>query len=172
MQNFSNIDMDRITNNIWLGNISSAKSINNLKKLEISKILTVIENVAPNYKREDNFWQKIVKVADSPDQNIIRYFGECIGFIEGDENVLVHCMGGSSRSPTIVIAYIMWRYMLPFNEAFEFVNSKRPYIFPNDGFKEQLKIFEALLIENEYDLSRIDFNSLHWDYNLCKYYMQ
>ena len=38
--------------------------------------------------------------------------------------------------------------------------------------KKQLKIFEALLIENDYDLSRIDFKNLHWDYNLCKYYIQ
>ena len=172
MQYFSNIDMDRITNNIWIGNFASAKSINHLKKLGISKILTVIENAAPKYSREDNLWQYIVKVADSPQQNIIQYFGECIGFIEGKENTLVHCMGGSSRSPTIVLAYIMWRYKLPFNEAFEFVNSKRPFIIPNDGFKEQLKIFESLLIENNYDLSRIDFRNIFWDYNIYKYCLQ
>ena len=65
----------------------------------------------------------------------------------------------------------MWKYRLPFNEAFEFVNSKRPYIIPNDGFIEQLKIFEQLLIENDYDLTRIDFKNIFWDYNIYKYYL-
>ena len=172
MDYFSTIDMDKITNNIWLGNIASAKSIINIKSLGISKILSVLENEAPKYNREDNLWQYIIKVEDSPQQNIIQYFGESIGFIEGDDNILIHCMGGSSRSPTIVLAYIMWKFRLPFNEAFEFVNSKRPYIIPNDGFKEQLKIFEQLLIENNYDLTRIDFKNIFWDYNIYKYYLQ
>ena len=44
-------------------------------------------------------------------------------FINGEENILVHCMGGTSRSPTFVIAYIMWKYNLPYKKAFELVNS-------------------------------------------------
>ena len=162
MIDFSEIDMDKITNNIWIGNIASANNINNLKSLGIKKILTVMENNPPKYNKEDDLIQRIIKVEDSPDQNVIKYFGECINFLNGEENALVHCMGGSSRSPTFVIAYIMWKYMLPFNDAFEFVKKKRIYIFPNDGFKEQLKIFELLLIENNYDLDKINLSNIIW----------
>ena len=40
-------------------------------------------------------------------------------FIEGNNKILIHCMGGCSRSPSIVIAYIMWKYQLSFNESFK-----------------------------------------------------
>ena len=171
MEGFTEIDMDKITNNIWIGNIASAKNIDNLKRLGIQKVLSVMENNAPKYRWEDNITQGIVKVADSPDQNVIKYLGNCIKFINGDENVLVHCMGGSSRSPTFVIAYIMWKYMLSYKDAFEFVNRKRPFIFPNSGFKQQLKMFETLLIVNDYDLNRIDFENIFWPDKVYDYYL-
>ena len=172
MEGFTEIDMDKITNNIWIGNLGSALSVNNLKKLGITKTLAVMENTAPKYKNEDSIKQKIVKVADSPEQNVIQYFGECISFIDGKENILVHCMGGASRSPTFVIAYIMWKYTLSYNNALELVNQKRPFIFPNDGFKEQLKLFETLLIQNNYDLDRIDFKNIFWPNKVYNYYFK
>ena len=36
---------------------------------------------------------------------------------------------------------------------------------PNIGFKKQLKIFEELLILNNYDLNKIDFKNIKWEYN-------
>ena len=80
--------------------------------------------------------------------------------MEGNEKILVNCMIGSSRSATIVIAYIMWKQKMKYEDAFNFVKSKRKIINPNYGFKEQLKIFEDLLIKVDYDLNKIDFNSL------------
>lgn len=171
MQDFKEKDMDKITNNIWLGNISSATNIKNLKRLGIKKVLSILENPVPKYTREDNIKHGILKVVDSPEQNVIQYFGNCLRFMNGEENILVHCMGGCSRSPTIVIAYIMWKYMLSYNKAFEFVNRKRPFIFPNNGFKEQLKLFETLLIKNNYDLNRINFNHIFWSDKVYNYYL-
>ena len=170
MLDFTDTDMDKITDKIYVGNIGAAKDTNNLKKEGIKKILSVMEKYAPNYKREDNLIQKIIEVADCPEENIIKYFGECLAFIEGNQKVLIHCMGGSSRSPSIAIAYIMWKYKLPFNASFNFVNSKRPYIFPNAGFINQLQIFEYLLKKYSYDIARIDFGNIKLKRNLIKDY--
>ena len=47
-----------------------------------------------------------------------------------------------------------------YKDAFSFVKSRRPKINPNDGFVKQLKVFEYLLKKNDFDLNKIDFNSI------------
>ena len=49
---------------------------------------------------------------------------------------------------------------MKYEEAYNYVKSKRKRIGPNSGFKEQLKIFENLLIQNNYDISKIGFNNI------------
>ena len=147
--------MDHIIDNVWLGNIDGAINIDNLKCEGITKILSVTDVGAPQYKKEDNFIHKIIKVIDVPNQNIIKFFGEGISFIIGNEKVLVHCMSGASRSASIVIAYLMWSHRMSYQDALNFVVRKRWCVLPNSGFRFQLKQFEKLLNENNYDLSLI-----------------
>ena len=101
-------ELDKIEENLWLGNYSSAFDIKNLKDKKIKKIISISDRRIPEYNNEDGFIHKTFKVVDNSSQNIIQYFGECLNFIKGDEKVLVHCISGSSRSASIVIAYIMW----------------------------------------------------------------
>ena len=153
--------MDEIFENLYLGNRLSS-NIDNLKEKGITKVLSVIEDFAkPEYKDTDNIKHKIINIGDSDNSNIIKYFGECLNFIKGDEKVLVHCAGGISRSATIVIAYVMWDKKLTFMDAFKFVLEKR-LVGPNYGFMEQLKLFEQELIKNNYDLDKIKFNEIKW----------
>ena len=153
-------DMDQITDSIWLGNFNSALNINNLKKEGIKKILT-ISDTPPKINDEKSFFiKKMVKISDFPNRNIIKFFGDCLNFMNGEEKTLVHCKIGTSRSATIVIAYLMWKEKMKYEEAYNYVKSKRKRIGPNSGFKEQLKIFENLLIHNNYDISKIDFNNI------------
>ena len=168
MTSFINSEMDQITEKIWLGNYDASRNKNNIKKQGITKILSIMD-YAPQFDIEDNVIQKIIEVIDSPTFNIIQYFGECLNFMEGNEKILVNCMIGSSRSATIVIAYIMWKQKMKYEDAFNFVKSKRKIINPNYGFKEQLRIFEDLLIKNDYDLNKIDFNSLETYEELKKF---
>ena len=54
-------------------------------------------------------------------------------------------MHGVSRSASFVIAYTMKNKKIPFSEAKDLVKSKRYNIGPNEGFVEQLQIFEGQL---------------------------
>lgn len=54
-------------------------------------------------------------------------------------SILVHCSMGISRSPTIVIAFVMMKFKYPFSKAYNLVRKKRPIICPNFGFTFQLK---------------------------------
>ena len=166
---FTNDEMNKITDNVWLGNYESSIHIDNLKKEGIKKILTIMDYKPPIYKEEDNIKQKVISVTDTPIENIIRYFGECINFIDGEEKILVHCMSGASRSASFVIAYLMWKEKKSFKDILDFVSNKRSSVFPNDGFKDQLKLFEKLLKENDYDLNKINFNEIKWNKKLNDY---
>ncbi len=53
--------------------------------------------------------------------------------IKSDGKVYVHCMAGISRSPTIVIAYLMKYEKMNLDDAYNFVKSRR-WIGPNTGF--------------------------------------
>ena len=54
----------------------------------------------------------------------------------------------------------MWKTHSTFNEVYSFVKKIRPEIDPNNGFRRQLKLFEQLLVNNNYDLNLIDFESI------------
>jgi len=62
------------------------------------------------------------------------------------KQVLIHCAGGISRSPTLVIAYLMLEKAWSFQEALTYVLMRRE-IDPNDGFRQQLEDFSASLVE-------------------------
>ena len=156
-------DIDEIIENkLYLGSYDP-DNITALKEKGIKKILSVMDGDSSNFSyKEHGFNQKIINITDYSDENIIQYFGECLKFILGEEKILVHCMAGASRSATIVIAYLMWIKRWKFNEALAFAKKKRPIVFPNDGFKEQLKMFEKLLEDNDYDIDKINFKEIKW----------
>ncbi|CAG0923856.1 unnamed protein product [Notodromas monacha] len=60
-------------------------------------------------------------------------------------NVLVHCFAGISRSPTLVIGYVMDRLHLSSEEAFRYVKSKRAVVAPNFNFLGQLLEYDQYL---------------------------
>ena len=53
--------------------------------------------------------------------------------------------------------------------SFRFCQKKRFIVFPNYGFREQLKMFEKLLIENDYDIDKINFNDIKWEFKTEMY---
>ena len=159
-------DIDQITETIFLGNIDAAFNKKKLKQLGIKKVLTVMSAFGNHYSPHE-FIHKSIDVDDDFRTNIICHFKECILFIEGKDKIFVHCAAGMSRSPTIVIAYIMWKRKLRLNEAIKFVKEKRSIISPNDNFINQLKIFEELLIKNDYNINNINFKKIKVNDSNC-----
>ena len=159
-------DIDQITETIFLGNIDAAFNKKKLKQLGIKKVLTVMSAFGNHYSPHE-FIHKSIDVDDDFRTNIICHFKECILFIEGKDKIFVHCAAGMSRSPTIVIAYIMWKRKLRLNEAIKFVKEKRSIISPNDNFMNQLKIFEELLIKNDYNINNINFKKIKVNDSNC-----
>ena len=148
-------NIDKITNNIYLGNIKGLSEKEYLKTEKIKSILSLTKET-PKVDDELNINQKILPIDDLYSENIIKYFKECIEFIDNNGKIFIHCECGVSRSATIVIAYLMWKTHSTFEAVYSFVKKTRPEIDPNNGFRRQLKKFQQLLEENNYDLNRIN----------------
>lgn len=87
-------------------------------------------------------------VRDVPEQDIIKCFPKAFAFIDSALDsggaVLVHCQAGVSRSATVVIGYCMWKDKMSAEAATKEVMRARSVIWPNPGFKCQLREFESL----------------------------
>jgi dual specificity phosphatase 12 len=114
-------------------------SILNISRTPDSKFLSLPTSI--RYKQ--------ISIADSPQARIGQYFASSNAFIESaiskNQNVLVHCAHGISRSATLVIAYLMWKRRISRDAATDIVRQSAPRINPNVGFIQQLMNYQLLL---------------------------
>ncbi|CAH2060824.1 unnamed protein product, partial [Iphiclides podalirius] len=138
----------QIVPGLYLSNARAAVDASVIRCLNITHVLTVETHKIPKSAFPDpHIVTLFIRAYDSPDTNLLPYFPMANAFIDDGikrGNVLVHCHFGVSRSATLVIAYIMEKYKLRFEEAFSYVRSRRRFINPNPGFVSQLREFERL----------------------------
>ncbi|XP_015186277.1 PREDICTED: dual specificity protein phosphatase 19 [Polistes dominula] len=133
-----------IIHGLFLSSQDPAVDIEILKKYNIKHILSIGINLSLKF---DGIKYYQCELLDLPESDIFLSVKTCINIIHKNrhENILIHCNAGVSRSPTIVISYLMTLENMSYDEAYEKVKSKRNCIKPNSGFVEQLK---ALNVSN------------------------
>lgn len=133
---------------LYLSNEKAACDKDVLRHLNITHVLTIEMRRLPKSTFNDsNISTLYIRANDSPSTNLLPYFPLANSFIEEGlqkGNVLVHCHFGVSRSATLVIAFIMEKYKLTFEQAYSFVRQRRKFINPNPGFIKQLKQYHKL----------------------------
>ena len=152
-------NIDKITDKIYLGGIKGLSESDYFEKENIDSILSVTNDL-PEVNIDKKINRKLIDIGDLFSENIIKYFKECIEFIEKNNKTFIHCTCGVSRSASIVLAYLMWKSHSSFNDTYLFVKKRRPEIDPNNGFRRQLNNFQKLLEDNNYDLDKINFESI------------
>ncbi len=102
--------------------------------------------------------QLVLPVEDWEFDPIHKQFERAFEFIHRHYCVLVHCAAGYSRSPTIVLAYLMKHESMTLLLALSLVLSKRQ-VMPNEGFMTALMTLERELFGcNSVDLTDFDFD--------------
>lgn len=97
-----------------------------------------------------------VPIRDMEHENLLDYLDVSLDFIEEKRkqgSVLVHCFAGVSRSAAIITAYLMRSEQLSHEDALESLRKNCEFVCPNDGFLEQLQIYEEMGFKVDRDSS-------------------
>jgi hypothetical protein len=135
--------VNRVIDNLYIGDFASACNLQELTNLGITHIVTIVSGIDPIYP--DNFTYKIVHICDNSRTQIYDHFDQCVEFIDtairDGGKVYVHCMCGVSRSATIVAAYLIKIHKYNDEKAIQLLKDSRACINPNEGFRQQLKLY-------------------------------
>lgn len=115
---------DDISQNLWLSNRDSIKMV--------------------KYTKNGNDFDKLLKLLqiykNKPLIEIGYHFID--NAVEQNNNVLVHCMAGVSRSVSLILYYLMKKYHMNFDKALSIVKHERSIAHPNNSFRLQLKKYQ------------------------------
>ena len=141
----------QILNWIYLGNAKNANNIEDIINFRITYVLNcALEVHDKNLPKHIKYCH--IKLVDTPQTDIIPFLEKAVDFIElarkNKKKILIHCKLGISRSPSILIAYLVKYMNFTTMKALDFIKSKRKQIQPNPGFLVQLSAYERKISKN------------------------
>ncbi len=90
-----------------------------------------------------------VPIDDDVSVDVGAHFDDVVRFLQRVEQckgkVLVHCVAGASRAPSMVLAYLVRSKNITLWDAFCFVRARRTSVLPNPHFMYQLAVYEVLI---------------------------
>ncbi|XP_066937605.1 dual specificity protein phosphatase 10-like isoform X2 [Macrobrachium rosenbergii] len=156
---------------LFIGNARDAQNLRVLQALGITRVLNVTSHL-PGYHQDSGICYKTLPAMDSGHQNLRQFFDEAIHFIDearqAGDRVLVHCQAGVSRSPTIVIAYLMKHTRMTMVDSYKYVKARRPIISPNLNFMGQLVEWETALQANKTEADCKPCHQCQWQQQEAK----
>ncbi|XP_054452558.1 dual specificity protein phosphatase 14 [Anoplopoma fimbria] len=138
--------VSQVTPVLFLSGLDSALNPAVLSSRNISLIVNA-SGLDVVYPPLDGMQVLQVPVQDRPHAPLGHYFDPVAERIHQNQTgrTLVHCSAGRSRSPSLIMAYLMRFEGLSLRRAHEVVLDQRPFIRPNAGFWRQLMDYERTL---------------------------
>lgn len=136
-----------IIDNIYLGSSVNAGSWYMINKLNIKCFVNVAVDVSNHFEGYEQFEYINVPLYDHPDCSIREHleptYQKIIELQEkysnDDNNILVHCKVGSSRSASFVIYYLCRKHGMDDETALEFVKEKRDIVNPMGRYIKDIR---------------------------------
>lgn len=130
----------RILGNIYLGSDESRKYI---EKLNIDRVIEIGEKEELLSYEPVNIDKLSIVLSDNRRADITDHIDKVCQYIEKNENnVLIHCKMGVSRSVSLLIAYLIVNKNYTYEEGVKLISDIRKnkmYTRPNVGFQKILK---------------------------------
>lgn len=154
---------------LYLGGHCSVKNVEELRRMGVTHVL----NMAQELELDSSLMAKYniqlinIEAKDARDYNIRSDFDRAFYHIDlalkANGKIVVNCARGISRSATIVIAYLMFRFNMSFYEAYTLISKMRPHVRPNSSFRRQLETFEQELAYLKY-MSELSLRQQHYSH--------
>lgn len=156
LNHYKNACSEIIEKSLYLSSYVVASDLDCLNKHGITHVVNTAADVCDsNFPSKFKYLTYYLK--DSNSEDISLFFYRTLEWIDealsSGGRVLVHCQMGVSRSSTIVMAYLMWRFGISFEQAFNRVRETRPICNPNTGFTCKLLILAQKLDSTAHDNS-------------------
>ena len=163
-----------ITDFLYISGYKTASTPCDLQNLKITNIINCSGDLCENLCFSGIDYLTL-NIRDNVSENIECLFFKCINYIneakEKKGKVLIHCYKGVSRSVSVLISYLIYLNKWTYDEAFDFVQSKRAIANPNIGFYLQLKTFHKRITLN-FDRLEIfsvsHFSKSQYDLIVCR----
>uniref|UniRef100_A0A3P8TKA1 Tyrosine specific protein phosphatases domain-containing protein n=1 Tax=Amphiprion percula TaxID=161767 RepID=A0A3P8TKA1_AMPPE len=126
--------VSQVSPGLFLSDLDSAVSLGVLTSRNVSLVVNASGLEEASYPDLKGLQVLHVPVQDQPHAPLSRYFDLVAERIHQNRSgsTLVHCTAGRSRSPALILAYLMSLFL-------------RPFIRPNAGFWRQLMEYERSL---------------------------
>lgn len=129
---------------LYVGNQKSVLAILSDERARITSVISCRSKPDKIQLNVDRWL--FLQIEDHSEYPIDSHFDPAFAFIEDTEKaVFVHCLFGSSRSTTMMAAYLMRKYWIPFSTAYAYVKKKHPKAQPTSLFESQLLEYEESL---------------------------
>mmetsp|Transcript_58853 Transcript_58853/g.91576 ORF Transcript_58853/g.91576 Transcript_58853/m.91576 type:complete len:486 (-) Transcript_58853:20-1477(-) len=136
----------QIMDGLFLGSNRAAQDRKAMQKRGVTHALIVHPGIPEPHPQHFKYGR--APLADVPTANLLEVLPDALDFLRlslKSGRVFVFCMKGISRSSSVVISFIMLAKGLSFEEAWKLCEQKRPIVYPNIGFQQQLKHLETVL---------------------------
>lgn len=136
---------------LFLGGHHSVKDADQLAKQGITHVLNMAQelNLDVHKLAANNIRVLSISAKDTRDYNIRSDFDTAFQFIDDclkkKGKIIINCARGISRSATIVLGYLMFRYNMKLNDAYKLVVNLRPQVRPNSNFRCILETYDREL---------------------------
>jgi protein-tyrosine phosphatase len=145
--------MSKITDSIYLGDVNNSQDEEFIKSKKIKTVITIAPSNEAPFPKENEYGVDRYRFSLQDRYNVDMYsymdkVSDLIFKSVAVGNVLIHCVFGVCRSPTMLAAYFIKYRNMPYKKAIEFISVKRS-IDISPAFVKQLERFYLEKVKKE-----------------------